>query len=153
MSRAALLLVLPVMLACSKKETPAADTSAAMAAAPAPAVPAPMNVAGKWTIKVMPEAKDTVLLTYVLDATNEKTGWKMTLPNREPMDPRVTSMDNDSIVIDNGPYSSALRKNVMVTTHSSMHMEGGKLVGKTIARYNTKGPDSVVMLRTEGTRQ
>lgn len=153
MSRAALLLVLPVMLACSKKETPAADTSAAIAAAPAPTAPAPINVAGKWTVKVMPEGKDTILLTYKLEATNDKTGWKMTLPNREPMDIRVISMDNDSIVIDNGPYSSALRKNVMVTTHSTAHLVGDKLVGKTIARYTTKGPDSLVMLRTEGTRQ
>ncbi|MDO8502707.1 MAG: hypothetical protein Q7S20_12770 [Gemmatimonadaceae bacterium] len=153
MSRAALLLVLPVMLACSKKDVPPADTSAAMAAAPEPAAPAPMNVAGKWTVTVMPEGKDTTLLTYMLDATNEMTGWKMSLPNREPMELRVVSMDNDSIVVDNGPYASALRKNVMVTTHSSMHMDGGKLVGKTIAHYNTKGADSLVMLRTEGTRQ
>jgi hypothetical protein len=153
MSRAALLLVLPVLFACSKKETPAADTSAAMAPAPAATAPAPMNVAGNWSVKVMAEKKDTVLLTYPLVATNDKTGWKMTLPNREPMELRVVSMDNDSIVVDNGPYSSALRKNVMVTTHSSMHMEGDKLVGITIAHYNTKGADSVVVLRTEGTRQ
>jgi hypothetical protein len=158
MSRAALLLVLPVLLACSKKETPAADTSAAMApapaaTAPAAAAPAPMNVAGTWTVKVMPQAKDTVVLTYKLVATNDKTGWMLTFPNRQPMEPRVVSMDNDSVVVDNGPYSSLLRKSVMVTTHSSMHMEGDKLVGITIAHYNTKGADSVVMLRTEGTRQ
>lgn len=153
MSRAALLLVLPVLFACSKKETPAADTSAAMAPAPAATAPAPMNVAGNWSVKVMAEKKDTVLLTYKLVATNDKTGWMLTFPNREPMEPRVVSMDNDSVVVDNGPYSSLLRKSVMVTTHSSMHMEGDKLVGITIAHYNTKGADSVVMLRTEGTRQ
>jgi hypothetical protein len=153
MSRAALLLVLPVLFACSKKETPAADTSAAMAPAPAATAPVPMNVAGTWTVKVMPEKKDTVLLTYKLVATNDKTGWVLTFPNREPMEPRVVSMDNDSVVVDNGPYSSLLRKSVMVTTHSSMHMEGDKLVGITIAHYNTKGADSVVVLRTEGTRQ
>lgn len=155
MSRAALLVVLPMLLACSKKDETPVDTSAAMAPAPAPAAAAaaPMNVAGKWTVKVMPEDKDTTLLTYVLDATNEMTGWKMTLPNRAPMDLRVMSMDNDSIVVDNGPYSSALQKGVMVTTHSNMHMEGDKIVGKTIAHYNKKGPDSVRVLRTEGTRQ
>ena len=87
-----------------------------------------------------------------LPATNDQTGWKMTLPGRPAMDIRVTHMDNDSIVSENGPYSSALRKNVMVTTHSNMHMEGDKLVGTTIARYNTKGADSVVNLRATGTR-
>ena len=154
MSRATLLLILPLVVGCSKKDAPPADTAAVVAAAPAPvAAPAPMNVAGKWSVKVMPEGKDTTLLTYTLQATNEKTGWKMDLPNRPTMEPRIVSMDNDSIVIDNGPYSSVLRKGTMVTTHSTMHMDGDKLVGKTIAHYVTKGADSVVNLRTEGTRQ
>ncbi len=153
MTRAALLLVLPVMLACSKTETPAADTSAAMAPAPVAVAPAPMNVAGNWSVKVMPDGKDTVLLTYKLVATNEKTGWMLTLPNRQPMEGRVMSMDNDSVVVENGPYESVLRKNVQVWTHSSMHMEGDKLVGKTLAHYSTKGADSLVVLRTEATRQ
>lgn len=149
MSRAALIFVLPVLFACSKTETPAADTTAA---APA-AAPAPMNVAGNWSVKVMPADKDTVLLTYTMVATNDKTGWKLTLPNRPTMEPRMVSMDNDSIVLDNGPYESVLRNKVKVWTHSSMHMEGDKLVGTTAAHYDKKGPDSVVMLRTEGTRQ
>lgn len=152
MSRAALLLVLPIVFGCTKKDEPAADTSAMAPAAPVAATPAPMNVAGKWTVQVMPAGKDTTILTYTLDATNDQTGWKMTLPGRPAMDIRILSMTNDSIVSENGPYSSALRKNVMVTTHSNMHMEGDKLVGTTIAHYNTKGPDSVLNLRTSGTR-
>ncbi len=152
MSRVALLFVLPVLLSCAKKdEAPAADTSAAMAPEPAAAATA-MNVAGKWSVNVMPEGKDSSLLIYMLEATNDKTGWKMTLPNRQPMEVRVLSMDNDSIVVENGPYSSALQKGVNVTTHSNMHMEGDKLVGKTIAHYDKKGPDSVRVLRTEGTK-
>ncbi len=155
MSRAALLLVIPVVLACSKKEEPAADTTAVApapaAAAPAPA-PAPLNVAGKWTVNVMPAGKDTTILTYALDATNDKTGWKITFPGRKPVDVRVLSIDNDSIVTEAGPYASALRKSVMVTTHGSVHMEGDKLVGTTVAHYATKGPDSVLNLRTSGTR-
>ena len=155
MSRAALLLILPVVLACSKKEEPkeepAADTSAATAPAPA-AAPAPLNVAGKWNVQVMPADKDTAIVTYVLEATNDKTGWTTTLPGRKPIDVRVLSIDNDSIVTESGPFLSALRKNVMVTTHSNMHMDGDKLVGTTIAHYNTKGADSVVNLRTIGTR-
>jgi len=151
MSRAALLLALPVMLACSTKEAPPADTSSAVTASATGAGPA-MNVAGRWSVRVMPEDKDTTLLIYMLDATNERTGWKMTLPNRRPMDMRVLSMDGDSIVVENGPYSSALRQNVQVTTHSALWLDGDKLVGKTVARYATKGADSVVRLRTEGTR-
>src|SRR5512141_1173068 len=146
MSRAALLLVIPVVLACSKKEEPATDTTAMApapaATAPAPA-PAPINPAGKWAVNVMPADKDTTILTYTLDATNDKTGWKITFPGRKPVDVRVLSMDNDSIVTEAGPYASALRKNVMVTTHGSVHMDGDKLVGTTVAHYATKGADSV----------
>ena len=154
MSRAALLLAIPVLIGCSKKEEPAADTTAAMAPAStaAPAAPA-MNVAGTWSVRVMPQGKDTTLLTYILVATNDKTGWKLTLPNRPTMDVKVVSMDADSIVTDVAPYSSVLRKGVTVWTHGNFHMDGDKLVGTTIAHYsNTKTADSVAMLRTEGTR-
>jgi hypothetical protein len=154
MSRAALLFVVPVILACAKKEAPPVDTSAMTAAPETTALTAPVNYAGSWTVTVMPEAKDTVLLTYAFESTNDTTGWKITFPGRPTMEPRVVSMDNDSVVLDNGPYSSVLRKNVMVTTHSSMHMEGDKLVGRTIAHYsNTRSADSVVVLRTEATRK
>jgi len=124
---------------------PAATAPAAAAAAP--------NVAGTWSVKVMPQGKDSVLLTYTLVATNDKTGWKLTLPDRPTMDAKVISMDNDSIVVENGPYASVLRKNVQVWTHSAMHLEGDKLVGTTVAHYTTRGADSVANLRTEGTRQ
>jgi hypothetical protein len=156
MSRAALLLAVPIMLACTKKAEPAADTTA-VAPAPAAVAPAaaaaPVSYAGTWKVTVMPADKDTVILTYTLETTNDKSGWKLTFPGRAALTPKVASMDNDSVVVDNGPYSSALRKKVMVTTHSSMHMQGDKLVGMTTAHYATKSADSVVMLRTEGTRQ
>lgn len=151
MSRAALLIVLPVLISCAKKDATPTDT-AAMTPAPAEAAATSMNVAGRWSVNVMPEGKDSSLLIYMLEATNNKTGWKMTLPNRQSMDVRVISMDNDSIVTENGPYSSALQKGVQVTTHSSMHMEGDKIVGRTVAHYDKKGPDSVRVLRFEGTK-
>lgn len=150
MSRRAILLALPLVFACTSKEAPPADT-AALAVVP-DAAPAP-NYAGNWSVQVMPADKDSVLLTYDLVTTADRTGWKMTLPGREVMEPRIVHMDNDSVVVENGPYSSALRKNVMVTTHSVMRMEGDRLVGTTIARYDTKGADSVVNLRTVATRK
>jgi hypothetical protein len=42
---------------------------------------------------------------------------------------------------------------VSVKTHTVMHLEGDKLVGTTIAHYDTKGADSVRMLRTSGVRK
>lgn len=151
MSRAALFLILPVMLACTKKEEPAAETTAA--GTEVVAAPAGMNLAGMWSVRVIPEDRDTTVIMYVLEATNTNTGWKMTLPNRPPMDIRVIHMDSDSIVVENGPYSSALQRGVMVSTHSNVHLEGDKLVGRTLAHYQVKGPDSLRVFRTEGVRQ
>ncbi|HVF39778.1 MAG TPA: hypothetical protein VM939_07750, partial [Gemmatimonadaceae bacterium] len=143
MSRAALLLALPVMLACSKEEAPPADT--AIAAAPeATVAPTPVNYAGTWKVNVMPEDKDTLLLSYTMQGTGERTGWVLNLPNREPMQGRVLHLDNDSVVVENGPYSSVLRKDMMVSTRSTMRVEGDRLTGKTIATYKTKAGDSLV---------
>ena len=150
MSRRVLLLLFPLAFACTNKEAPPADTAALAVVPDASAAP---NYAGNWTINVMPADKDTVLLTYDLVATADQTGWKMTLPGREVMEPRIVHMDKDSVVIENGPYSSALRKNVMVTTRSVMRLDGDNFAGTTIARYDTKGADSVVNLRTAGTRK
>jgi hypothetical protein len=144
MSRAALLAVI-ALLACSKKD----DTSST----PVSAAPPGMNLAGTWSVKVMPEDRDTTLLIYMLTATNQSTGWKMTLPNREPMEVRILSMTADSIVMENGPFASALVPGVQVKTHTAAQMQGDTLFGRTIAHYQVKGPDSVRILRTVATRQ
>jgi hypothetical protein len=67
------------------------------------------------------------------------------------MTPRVM-FSGDSVVIDNGPHESVLRKGVQVTTHSVSRLQGGMLVGMTTAHYATASGDSVVMLRTRATR-
>lgn len=149
MSRVALLVVVPVLFACTKAETPPADTAAAVVE-----TPAPVNVAGKWAFNVMPEGKDTVLTTYTLDATNDMTGWKVTIPGRDPIDVRVLSMDNDSIVTETGPFESAVQKGVKVNlVHTNMRLDGARLSGVGIVHYDKKTADSVVTLRYDGTRQ
>ena len=152
MSRAALILALPLLFACAKKEAPAVDTTAAMTAdTTAPAAP---NYAGNWSVNVMPVGKDTVLTSYVLNTTADQAGWKMTFPGRSPMDVKVLSMDADSVVTEVGPFESAITKGLMVNlAHTSMHLDGEKLVGTAIIHYARKTADSVVTLRQEGTRQ
>ena len=76
----------------------------------------------------------------------------MTLPNRPPVATRVVLVSGDSIVTENGPYESVLRKGVQVRTRSVMRLRDGKLIGNTVARYTTSGADSVLRLRTEATR-
>lgn len=111
------------------------------------------DVAGTWTVRAMPEGSDSVLITYQLVATSETSGWTMTLPDRpEPIPLHVMSVAGDSIVAHAGPYASALRPGVTVSTESVVRLQNGMLVGRTIARYAGATPDSVLVVRLEGQR-
>ena len=145
-----------VLVGCSKPEQQQAkytmaDSAATTAAAPPPA-PAPTislaDVAGKWQMKTMNE-KDSVLLKYELVV--DSAGWTLHFPKRKPVQGHAT-VSGDSIILDAGPYESLLRKGVQVTTHGVVRLQNGNLVGTTVAHYNTKGADSVLNLKTEGTR-
>jgi hypothetical protein len=150
MSRVALLLALPLVFACTKKDEPApVDSTAAVAAAPAPA-----SHVGKWAVNVMPQDKDTVVASYVLETTDSQDGWKLTFPNAEPLDVRVITMNGDSIVTDVGPFPSQVRKGEKVNVvRSTWRVNGDKLSGLATVHYDRKAADSVSVLRLEGTRQ
>jgi len=142
--------------ACAKKEAPAAkDTTAAMAPAPAPA-PAPTmalaNVAGKWQFSSVPMAgKDTSPTKYVLTATADTAGWTLTFPDKQVVPVKVT-VSGDSVELASGEFNSQRRKGAKVKTETMLHLQDGKLVGVTNAHYATKGADSTLQLRSEGTR-
>lgn len=143
-----------VLVACSKsKDQPATDEMAD--ATPAPAAPAPIalaDVAGKWSVRVMPESGDTTLLAFEMVATGDTSGWAFNFPKRSPVPVRVVAVEGDSIVTEAGPFPSNIRKGVQVTTRTVHRLQDGKLVSATIAHYATSGPDSVAHLRFEGTR-
>ena len=144
-----------LLVACAKKDEPVTDTAMGAAAGPAPAAPAPIalaDVAGKWTIVVKPETGDSTLVTYELNATGDPTGWTLVMPGRKPVAVRVVEVAGDSIVTEAGPYPSMLRKGTNVTTHTVSRLKDGKLVGTGTAHYS-KGADSVMHVRTEGTRK
>jgi hypothetical protein len=146
------------LVACGKpKEQPAADTTAAAAPAPEPvaATPSPIafgDVAGKWTMRTMPEDADTTLITWELTAKSDSSGWVSNFPKRKPVPVRVVA-SGDSLMTESGPYESVLRKGIQVTTNSVMRLQDGKLVGTTVAHYKTTGADTVRRLRFEGTRK
>jgi hypothetical protein len=154
--RYALLLSAVALVACAKSETPA-DTTAAAPAVTTPPPPAPLtpaDVAGTWTVTGKNEAGDSTLVTYEMKATTDTTGWTITFPGRQPIPMRVVAVSGDSIVVEAGPFPSALRRGVQVrSSRGAFRMVDGKLVGSTTTRYNTKRPDSVATLRTEGTRK
>jgi hypothetical protein len=127
-----------------------ADTTA-MAAAPAPIALA--DVAGKWTVRLMPESGDSTLLSYDMVATADTSGWAFNFPKRKPVPLRVVAVDGDSIATEAGPFESNLRKGVQVTMSRTVsRLQDGKLVGATTAHYATTGPDTVAHFRFEGTR-
>jgi hypothetical protein len=110
------------------------------------------DVAGTWNVRVMPENSDSTLTTYQLMATATTDGWMNHFPNREPIPVRVVAVEGDSIVTESGPYESVLRPGVMVWVRTVTRLQNGMLVGTAVAHYTTTAADSVVTVRTEGTR-
>ena len=160
------LLALIALAGCSSKDRSASDTAAAVTAIPdsaagatmaaTPAAPAPITlgaVAGRWDMRAVPESGDTTATTYVLTATADSTGWMIAFPDRAPVKLHVLSVSGDSIVTESDRYQSVRRRGVQVTTRNTMRLQGDRLVGHTVAHYKTTGPDSVLQLRTEGTRR
>jgi hypothetical protein len=144
-------------VACAKTEKPAAapDTAAAALAPAAPAAPAPLalaDVAGKWNVVAKNEKEDSTLVKYVLTATDDTTGWSIQFPDRKNSIPMHVAPGGDSVGYSSGPYPSALRKNVQVSTDGSWRLADGKLIGVTHAHYNVKTADSVLVLHSVGTR-
>ncbi len=145
-----LALGLALVAGCAK-EKPAAE---AAPPPPPPAAPAAINladVAGDWTVTVMPAASDSVLVTYTLHATAADTGWTVTFKGRKPLAVQVTA-SGDSIMTTMAPFESVLRKHTKVSTDGVMRLVNGQLVGTTTAHYTTTKADSVATLRVSGTK-
>jgi len=139
-----------LLFGCAKSEPAATDS----VVADSPAAPAGLTAAeltGKWDMRAVPVSGDTTPTTFVLTAGPDNTGWTLTYPNRKPVPIRVT-IEGDSVVSESEPYESVRRKGVQVRTNTVLRLEGGNLMGSAVARYTTKGADSVLNLRVSGTR-
>lgn len=150
------------IIGCAKTDSkPAATDSASGAVVPAaapaaaPAAPAPIaiaDIAGKWNVVATPTTGDTTPTKFVLTVVASPESFTQKYENGQVVKPKIV-VAGDSIVSDAGPYPSVRRKGVKVITHSVMRKEGDKLVGTSTAHYQgVKGADSVLTLRTEGTR-
>jgi hypothetical protein len=151
MRRLALSLIPVVLVACAKPDAapPATDTTAAaMPAAPTVSL---ADFAGTWQVRGTNEAGDSIV-AYTLTASADAAGWSITFPGRDPIPASVATVAGDSVITDAGPFESAVRPGVQVTTHTIWRLVDGRVVGMTTARYATTGPDSVAMIRGEGTR-
>ncbi len=146
MQRFAFLCGAAILVGCAKTENQAGGGTSA-----APPAIKLADVAGKWTVRAMPERGDSTLVTYQMVATANTSGWTLMLPGRPTMPMRV-SVAGDRFIAEAGPYESVLRRGVQVTTRSSGRLQGGKLVGTFIAHYSVHTADSVLHGRFEGTR-
>jgi hypothetical protein len=136
---------------CSKADKPADTTAVAPAPAPAPPALSLADVAGKWQVRSVPESgTDTTPTNYVLTATADTTGWMITFPTGLKV-PVHVSVSGDSLMVRTGTYTSQRRKGVKVMTEGTSRLQGGRIVGTTIAHYQS-GKDSVLHLRFEGTK-
>ena len=156
MRRVALLCCTAVAVAaCARSEDTATTVDTAAGVVAATTAPTPISladVAGRWTVRSVPETGDTTAVISQLNAGADTTGWTMTLQNRPPVATRVILVSGDSIITENGPYESVLRKGTQVRTRSVMRLRDGKLIGTTVATYSGVGADSILRLRTEATR-
>ncbi len=148
---------------CAKSDQAAKDSASAAAAmaasapapapAPAPAAPSlsPSDLAGKWQMQSVPESgKDTTPTKFVLTSTSDSTA-VVAFPSGVKVKQHV-SFSGDSVMMKSDVFPSQRRKGVKVQTDVVSRLQGGKLTGMTTAHYSHAGPDSVLRLRTEGTK-
>ena len=131
------------LLACASPADRHVDSAAAvMVAAKTPLALA--DLAGRWRVRVNNYRGDSLTM-YELNATRDTSGWTITFPNRPPLPLQIVGVAGDSIVTETGPYPSVLRRTVAVRSLRSVNrLEGDRLVGAFVARYETTRPDSVL---------
>ena len=142
----------------AKRENPNTSDTAAGAVATQDSAGAhtaltPAAVQGRWNILATPEGggADSMVTQYVLNAAGDPKTWTIIYPGRQPV-PIEATFSGDSIITKAGPYQSFRRRGVRVQTEGVFRLEGERLVGRTVAHYRTSSADSVLRLRTEGTR-
>lgn len=140
-------LVVLLLSSCAPAADDAADEQPADTAAMA--APATTDATGTWNMRAVPVSGDTMPTIFQIQVANGN--WTLLLPDRDPIAATVV-MDGDSIIVDAGPYNSVRRPGTTVSTHSVYRMTGDQLTGTTTAHYQTAGADSVLQLRSEGTR-
>jgi hypothetical protein len=147
MKRFALLCCAAFLVGCTGSEEQASTEMAAVSTMSL------ADIAGVWTMEALPEAGDSALVTYEMVATENTEGWTVTFPDRDPIPARVVTVEGDSLIVELGPYESALREGVMVSTRSVVRLHDDHLMGTFVARYETTEADSVLRGQQRGTRR
>jgi hypothetical protein len=153
MRRSAVLCSALILFACSPADDEAAESTTVIPEAAAPAAPTLAAFSGTWDMQAMGMDSDSVLTTYRLWAGEDTTGWKMKFDHQADTLPlHNVRLDGDSVIAVIGPYASALRKGVMVTTNTTYRLQDSELVANSVAHYSVTTADSVVYVRARGRR-
>lgn len=124
-----------------------------MAPAPSATGIALGDMKGEWRINAMPLDRDTILVSHQLWASDDTAAWRFKFDGRsDTIKVNVIAVEGDSIRVRVGPYLSGLRKDVQVVSDIAYRLQGGKLLGHITAHYAVPTADSLVHLRSEGTR-
>jgi hypothetical protein len=151
MSRTAVLGCLILAVGCA----PGQDQEAPEADMPETAAPAATDLsafAGTWSMQALTEAGDSVLVAYEMVATDGTEGWTITFPDRDPIPAHIVEALGDSVIIHVGPYPSALRDDVMVSTVTVSRIVDGRMTGYFTATYDTEGADQILKGLQQGER-
>jgi hypothetical protein len=155
MRRLTILFGCTLALACAREDD-AAVATASVDPTPAEVPPAAITMAdfvGTWTMESMGESSDSVIARYQLWVPQDTTMWKMKFDHQDDTLPvHLVAIAGDSVTTIIGPYRSALRRDVMVTTNTTYHIRDGVLNGLSVAHYHVDTPDSVIVVRARGIR-
>ena len=135
------MLLLPILFACNKAETPPADTATVSAAPAAPAVVAltEADLAGKWSGVSTMEAPDTGSVKWTQECAAGTC--KGTIEGyKEPVMSTYVISGDSSIGTGAAMMDARLKKKV--TDHWVVHIRDGKVIGRGETRLADK-PDSV----------
>lgn len=141
-----------LLLACGRPADKPADETMGEAPAmdQAPAALSLADLAGTWNVRAKTEEGDSTVVEFQMVATADESGWALHFPKRDPIPLRV-SVDGDNLVTEAGPYESVLRKGVQVSTRTVTRVDGDKMTGSTVAKYES-GPNPEIRLKFEGER-
>ena len=141
-----ILLLAAALVACSKTEKPATDTTAVAAApamAPAPVALTAAQLAGKWNGMTMGETSDSVTGRWTSESADGLSG-KLTMEGSKITCPFTATFDADSTVATStAPCADPNPKVPKMNFRAVGRMKDGKLAGTVTNTLGSK-PDSVM---------
>ena len=141
------LLVLPFLIACSKAETPPADS----AAAAMPPALTDADVSGTWTGTATPEAPDTGTVNFTVTCG---AGSCHLVASNAPADTVHSTyvLAADSSTGTSTPYKDAQAGGAMVVDHWVARVTGNQVTGRGWVTLADKPDSTIARYRFTGTR-